>query len=168
MRRQPDINQQNKKQLHYLLWHFKHLKLLLRTTPKLIFPAQLSKEQSDISCGTRYLSDSTYTQFSKHVSLQLLNPLHDYETKSPPDPPKNWLLKALFMSGLWGESNRPKDRVDRGFSTCYHWATHQRILLGKDWINPPARLINWNQWCQGRRRRRENQDAGWDRWLPRS
>lgn len=29
-------------------------------------------------------------------------------------------------------------------------ATYQRIPLGRDWINPPPRLINWNQWmgCQ--------------------
>lgn len=118
------------------------------TTKKKLSPA--NNQASVIQSGTRNLPHSTYAEFSKHVCLQWLNPLGYYGTKSPPDPPKNRPLKALFMSGLWGESNRPKDSVDRGFSTCYHWATYQRIPLGRDWINPPPRLINWNQWmgCQ--------------------
>lgn len=87
-----------------------------------------------IQSGTRNLPHSTYAEFSKHVCLQWLNPLGYYGTKSPPDPPKNRPFKALFMSGLWGESNRPKDSVDRGFSTCYHWGHIPKDPIGQ-WLN---------------------------------
>ena len=108
-----------------------------------------------IQSGTRNLPHSTYAEFSKHVCLQWLNPLGYYGTKSPPDPPKNRLFKALFMSGLWGESNRPKDSVDRGFSTCYHWGHIPKDPIGQRLNKSPFHgwLIETNGW--GVRRRRE-------------
>lgn len=116
---------------------------------------------------------STYAEFSKHVCLQWLNPLGYYRTKSPPDPPKNRPLKALFMSGLWGESNRPKDSVDCGFSTCYHWGHIPKDPIGQGLNKFPFHgwLIATNGWVVRRRRRRESRalsDEGWDRWPPRS
>lgn len=97
-----------------------------------------NNQASVIQSGTRNLPHSTYTEFSKHVCLQWLNPLGYYGTKSPPDPPKNRLLKALFMSGLWGGSNRPKDSVDRGFSTCYHWGHIPKDPIGQGLNKSPS------------------------------
>lgn len=97
-----------------------------------------NNKTSVIQSGTRNLPRFTYAEFSKHVCLQWLNPLGYYGTKSPPDPPKNRPLKALFMSGLWGESNGPKDSVDRGFSTCYHWGHIPKDSIGQGLNKSPS------------------------------
>lgn len=59
-----------------------------------------NKQGMVIQSGTRNLPHSTHAEFSKHVCLRPLNLLGFYGTKSPPDPLKNRLLKASFMSGL--------------------------------------------------------------------
>lgn len=129
-----------------LPWHFFNFSKGPSPSP-VTFPASQTKtccrfadnnQTSVTQSGTRYLPHSTYSVFSKHVCLQWLNPLRYYGTKSPPDPPKNRLLKALFMSGLWGESNRPKDRVDRGFSTCYHWGHLPKDPIGQRLNKSPS------------------------------
>lgn len=85
--------------------------------------------------GTRNLPCCTYAEFSKHVCLCWLNPLG---TKSLPDPPETGQLKASFISGLWGVSNRPKDSGERSFSTCYHWGTIPKDPIGKGLNKSPS------------------------------
>lgn len=58
-----------------------------------------------------------------------------------------WAGCEVRVIGLKTVSTVPSQPATTG-------ATYQRIPLGRDWINPPPRLINWNQCmgCQGEER----------------
>lgn len=109
---------------------------ILKSSLSLTF-SPANDQASVIQSGTRNLLRSTHGRFRKHVCGDWIHSAIMGQ-KDHRIPPKNRPLKAFFMSGLWGESNGPKDGVERGFSTCYRWGHIPKDPIGQGLNKPPS------------------------------